>query len=62
MNVPLFSCASPRLNLAVSKILAPYEHLLADVYALMVESRLENNMVEMKKYTDLQPFKRNTTH
>nr|CAI72317.1 hypothetical protein, conserved [Phytophthora infestans] len=59
--VALAECASHRLNLAVSKYLAPHESLLSKVSDLMVELRHENNYAELKTHTELLPVKRNVT-
>ncbi|RLN10139.1 hypothetical protein BBJ28_00018417 [Nothophytophthora sp. Chile5] len=61
MGVPLVGCASHRFNLAVNKVLAPYEDLLDNVNTLMVELRKENNFAELKKHMELLPVKRNIT-
>ncbi|GMF48796.1 unnamed protein product [Phytophthora fragariaefolia] len=61
MGVPLVCCASHRLNLAIMTYLAPYETLLDEVNALMLELRHENYFAELKKHTDLHPVKRNVT-
>ncbi|GMF59546.1 unnamed protein product [Phytophthora fragariaefolia] len=61
MGVPLVGCASHQLKLAIKKYLAPYETLLDEVNALMLELRHDNNFAELKKHTDLQPVKRTVT-
>jgi len=53
MDIPLLGCASHRFNLAVSKLLGPYEELLPDVNGMMVVLRQEYNFAELEKHTEL---------
>ncbi|RLN61847.1 hypothetical protein BBJ28_00018746 [Nothophytophthora sp. Chile5] len=61
MGVLLVGCASHRFNVAINKLLVPYEDVIADMNALMVVLRQENKLAELKKHTELLPVKRNVT-
>ncbi|KAG2823684.1 hypothetical protein PC116_g12196 [Phytophthora cactorum] len=59
LHVQQVGCISHRFNLAVTKYLAEYEPLLAQVNTLMVKLCQVNKFAELTKTTSLHPIKQN---
>ncbi|KAG3114078.1 hypothetical protein PI124_g7989 [Phytophthora idaei] len=59
LDVEQVGCTSHRFNLAVTKYLAEYEPLLAQVNTLMAKLCQVNKFAELAKTTSLHPIKQN---
>jgi len=60
-GVPLIGCGSHRLNLAVKRVLEPFEPILKKIHELMGKLSTIKQAAKLRRATALQPIKRNVT-
>lgn len=60
-GVPLVGCGSHRLNLAVKRVLEPFEPILKKIHELMGKLSTIKQAAKLRRATTLQPIKRNVT-